>query len=133
VVFCVCGIHFWVGTCHSHIVGTSECPYNDFFTKGFTCGFSQPPADVILAKGKPTLRSDTIWYERECVALDIGEIGQLRVCLLLFMPPVGYIRYRHCTATPHLVRVAINDMWKDLSPVLWCFRRQIQIEPGGGS
>jgi len=44
---------------------------------------------------------------------------------------VGYVRYPKCTAKLHWVRVVIIEIWINLPPVPWCFRRRILIETGG--
>jgi len=131
VAFCVRVIQFWINACHNPVIGSSELPYNAFFAKGLACGFWLPPADIISAKGNTGLHSDTMWYDWEYGVRHIGEIGVLWVCFLLLTPPVGYVRYPKCTAKLHWVGVVIIEVWINLPPVLRCFRRQIQMEPGG--
>jgi len=132
VVFCVCGIQFRVSACLNPVIGSSKLPYDDFFAKGLACGYWLPPANHNSAKGKTGLHSDTMWYDREYVARHIGEIGVLWVRFLLLAPPIGYVRYPTCTANLHSIGVVIIEIWMNVSPVLWCFRRRIQIEPGSG-
>jgi len=72
-----------------------------------------------------------MWYDRDYVACRIGEIGVLSVRFLMLARPIGYVRYPKCTANLHWVRVVIIEIWIDLSPVVWCFRRRMQIGPGG--
>jgi len=131
-VFCVCGIPFCVSACQNTVIGSSELPYNDFFTKGLASGLWMPPANNILAKGKTGLHSDILCYDREFVVPHIGQISILWVRVLLLGPPIGYVRYPQCTANLQWVGVVIIEIWINLSAVLWCFRRQIQINPGGG-
>jgi len=70
-------------------------------------------------------------YAGEYVARHIGEISVFLVRFFLLSPPISYVRYPKCTANLYWVRVVIIEIWIDLSPVLCCFRRRIQIEPGG--
>jgi len=102
------------------------------FPKGSRLWFWLPPADNISAKGKSGFHSDTMKYDREYVARNIGEISVLWVRFLLLVPPIGYVRLPKCTANIHWVRVVIIEIWIDLSPVLCCVRRRIHIEPGSG-
>jgi hypothetical protein len=72
-----------------------------------------------------------MWYDAEYVTRHIGEIGVLGVRFFLFMPPVGYVQYPECTAKLHWVGVVIIEIGIDLPPVVWCFRRRIQLEAAG--
>ena len=132
VIFCLCGIQFRVGACQNPVIGPSKLPYDDFFAKGLAWGFWRPPANNISAKGKAGLHSDTMWYDREYAVRHIGQIGVLWVNFFLLWPPIGYVRYSICTANLQWVSVAIIEIWINLSPVRWCFRRRIQMEPSGG-
>jgi len=73
-----------------------------------------------------------MWYDREYVACHIGEIGVLCVRFFLLAPAIGYVRYPNCTTNLHWAGVVLIEIWINLSPVLWRFRRRIQIEPSGG-
>jgi hypothetical protein len=77
VICCICGIKFRVSACQNPVLGSRKLPYDAFFAKGHTCGISLPPANHIFVKGKAGLHSDIMWYDREYVALQIGEIGVL--------------------------------------------------------
>jgi len=131
VIFCVHGIQFWVSASQNPVIGLSELPYNDFCAKGLTCGFWLPLANTIGAKGKTGLQSNTMQNVRWYVACHIGEIGVLWVHFLLLAPTLGYVQYPMCSATHHWLGVVIIEIWINLSPVLWCFRRWFQIELGG--
>ena len=102
------------------------------FMKGLACGFRQPPADHISLKGKTGLHSDTMWYDSEYDAHHIRVISVRRVHCLSLVPPVGYVRYTKCAAKLHWVEVIIIEIWINLPPVLRCFMRWSQMEPGGG-
>jgi len=132
VAICVHHIECWVIACQYLIIGFSKLPYNNIFAKGLNCGFWLPPADNISPKGQTGLHSDTIWFDREYIACHIGVIGLLWFCFLLLAPPVGDIRYPKCPGILHWVVVVIIEISTNLPPVLWRFRRWIQIEPCGG-
>ena len=132
VVFCVHGIQFWVSACQNDIIGSSKLPDNEFFAEGLAWGLGLPPANDFSAKGKTGLHSDTIWSDGKWVVRHIGEIGVFWVRFFLLVPPIGYVRYPKCTTHLHWVGVVIIEIWINLSPVPWCFRRRIRIEPGGG-
>jgi len=53
-------------------------------------------------------------------------------CFVLLAPPVGDIQYPECTANLDWVGVEIIEIWINLPPVLWWFRRWIQVEHGSG-
>ena len=118
--------------CQYPIIGANILPYYNLFPKGFACGFWLPPADNVLSKGKTGLHSDSMRYDWEYVACHIGEIGILSVHVLWLSPACCDIRDPKCTPKLHRVGVAIIGIRIDLSPVLWWFRRGIQIQPGGG-
>jgi hypothetical protein len=77
-----------------------------------------PPAYIISAKGKTGLHSNTIWYDIEYIARQIGEIGVLWVRFLQLSPQIGYVRCPKCTANHHFVGVVIIDIWINFTPVL---------------
>jgi len=60
VIFSICCMPCWVIACQNPIVGLSKLPYNDFFTKGLTCGSWLTPADNISPKGRSGLHSNTM-------------------------------------------------------------------------
>jgi len=113
-------------------IGWSKLPYNDRFTKCLACSFWWPAAHNISPKGKTGLYSDNMWYDREYVTCHMGEIGVLWVRFLLLGPPVCYVRNPKCTANLYWFGLLIIEIWINLSPVLWCFRQRIQIEPCRG-
>jgi hypothetical protein len=73
-----------------------------------------------------------MWYDREYIVRHIGEIGILWVHFLLLMPPVSYVWYPKLTANLYWVGVVLSEIWINFLQVLWWFRMQIQIKPGGG-
>jgi hypothetical protein len=132
VVFCFHCIQFGVSAWKNPVIGWRKLPYNDFFAKGLACGLWLPSADNISAKGKSGLHSDNMCCVREYVVCPIGEMGVLSMRVIRLSPPVGSVWYPKCSANLQWVRVVIIEIWIDLPPVIWCFRRQIQIEPDGG-
>jgi len=88
VVFCVHRIQCWVISSWYPVVGSTKPPYNNLFAKGLAWGTPLHPADNISRKGHTGLHSNTIWYHREYVSCNIGEIGVLWLCFLLLSPPV---------------------------------------------
>jgi len=131
-MFCGCGIQCRVIAWHDCVIGSSKLPYNDFFTKDLACGYSLPPADDVSPTGNTGLHTDTMWYDGEYVACHMAEIGTLWVRFLLMPPPVGYVQYPKCTVNLHWVGVVIIDILFNVPTIVWCFRRWIQIGPGGG-
>ena len=61
-----------------------------------------------------------------------GEIGLLSVCFIVLIPPVGYVQYSKWSDNFHLVWIETIDIWINLPPILYCIRRPIEIEAGGG-
>jgi len=114
VVPCVVGMQFWVSTSQNPVIGLSKLPFKDSFAIGLACGCWLPPAAKISGKGNTGLHSDTMRYDREYVACDIGEIRVQWVCFLLLMPPVCYVQYSKWTSNLHLVGVVIIEIWIDL-------------------
>jgi len=132
VIVGVCRIQCWVITFKKLVIGVSKVHYNDFFTKYLACGVWLPPADNISAKGTTGLHSDTMWYDTQYVVRNIGEISVLWVRFFLLAPPLGSVSYPKCPAILHCVGVVIIEILINLPPVLWCFRRWIQMVPGSG-
>jgi len=130
VVFSYHRILCSVISCRNPNIGLSILPYDPLFTKGPTCDFWLPPAEIISPKGKTGLHSDTMWYDRESIACYISEIGALWVCVILLPPAVRYIQYGRCTANQCGVGVVIIKIRIILRPVLGRMRQEIQIEPG---
>jgi len=64
--------------------------------------FQMPPPNYILRNGKTGLHSDTMWHNWEYIPWNIKEMSISGIGYLLFVPPVGDIRYPKCTATIHL-------------------------------
>jgi len=124
-------IQYWVIASQYSIVRASILPYYNLFLKGLPCGCWLPPANNVSSKGKTGLHSNTMRYDWEYVVCHIGEIGVLRVRFLLLSPLARDIRDPKCTANLYWVGVVIIEIRINLPPVLWWFRRRIQIERGG--
>ena len=128
VIFCVCRVQCWVINCQKPVISSSKLPYNNLSTKGLACGLWLPPAANITAKWSPGLDSVTMWYDGKYVPRHIGEISILWVRFILLAPPVSNVQWPRCTANLHWVGVVIIEIRINLPPVLWRFRRWIQIE-----
>jgi len=132
VVFSVVDMQCCIISCQYSVNSLTKLPYCDLFPKGLACGFRLSPADNVSPKGNTGLHSNNMSYDREYVVCHIGEITLLWLCFLLLMPTIGDTRYAKFSANLHWVGVVIIKIGIDMSPVLWCFRRWIQIEPGSG-
>jgi len=128
VVFSFCCIQYWVTAYQYYIFGSRKAPYYNCFAAGLDCGFWLPPADHISLNGKTSLDSNTMWYDREYVRCHIWVISILWVCFLSLAPPVCDICYPKRTADHHRVRVVIIQIWINLAPDLWWFRRGIGMD-----
>jgi len=115
-------IQSWVIACQNLVTGSRKFLYNDFCARYLACDFDC--LQLITSRTREifdsTLKPCGV---RSYFARHILEINVLRLGFLLLVLPVRTIWYQIFAANLHWVAVVIIEIWINLPPVLWCFRR----------